>query len=149
MEEKQKHDGKITIYPEKPIKSKMENVSFNDIELSSRPDYKSTDLVATRYAYGTALEKLANSCSRVIALDGDTKNSTFSEFIKKVDPSRYIECFIAEQNLVGVAIGAACRNRTIPFVSTFSAFFTRAFDQVGRKPKHLLNVYRDFIQKMF
>lgn len=43
---------------------------------------------------------------------------------------RYIECFIAEQNLVGVAIGAGCRNRTIPYVSTFAAFFTRAFDQL-------------------
>lgn len=46
-------------------------------------------------------------------------------------PDRYIECFIAEQNLVGVAIGAACRNRTVPFVSTFAAFFTRTFDQVS------------------
>ncbi|XP_026677964.1 transketolase-like protein 2 [Diaphorina citri] len=45
-------------------------------------------------------------------------------------PDRYIECFIAEQNLVGVAIGAACRNRTVPFVSTFAAFFTRTFDQI-------------------
>lgn len=44
--------------------------------------------------------------------------------------SRYIECFIAEQNLVGVGIGAACRDRTVAFVSTFAAFFTRAFDQL-------------------
>lgn len=49
----------------------------------------------------------------------------------QVDPSRYIECFIAEQNLVGVAIGAACRDRTVAFVSTFATFFTRAFDQVS------------------
>ncbi|KAG8333816.1 hypothetical protein J6590_102643 [Homalodisca vitripennis] len=41
----------------------------------------------------------------------------------------YIECYIAEQNLVGVAIGAACRDRTIAFASTFATFFTRAFDQ--------------------
>jgi transketolase C-terminal domain/subunit len=46
-------------------------------------------------------------------------------------PDRYIECFIAEQNLVGVAIGATCRDRTIAFVSTFATFFTRAFDQVN------------------
>lgn len=51
-------------------------------------------------------------------------------FFLKVSPERYIECFIAEQNLVGVAIGAGCRNRTIPYVSTFAAFFTRAFDQL-------------------
>lgn len=48
----------------------------------------------------------------------------------QVSAERYIECFIAEQNLVGVAIGAGCRGRTIPYVSTFAAFFTRAFDQL-------------------
>lgn len=48
----------------------------------------------------------------------------------QVSPDRYIECFIAEQNLVSIAIGAGCRGRTVPFVSTFAAFFTRAFDQV-------------------
>jgi len=45
-------------------------------------------------------------------------------------PERHIECFIAEQNMVGIAIGTACRDRTISFVSTFATFFTRAFDQV-------------------
>ncbi|CAH1979391.1 unnamed protein product [Acanthoscelides obtectus] len=58
------------------------------------------------------------------------KNSTFSEKMKKVDASRHIECFIAEQSLVGTAIGAACRDRTVPFVSTFACFLTRAFDQI-------------------
>lgn len=58
------------------------------------------------------------------------KNSTFSEKLKKYDPTRYIECFIAEQNLVGVAIGATCRDRTVAFVSTFATFLTRAFDQI-------------------
>jgi transketolase len=47
-----------------------------------------------------------------------------------VSPERYVECFIAEQNLVGVAIGAACRDRTVAFVSTFAVFLTRAFDQI-------------------
>ena len=45
-------------------------------------------------------------------------------------PDRYVECFIAEQNLVGVAIGCATRGRTVAFVSTFAAFLTRAFDQI-------------------
>jgi transketolase len=76
------------------------------------------------------LFQLARNNARVIALDGDTKNSTYAEKIKTIDPERFIESFIAEQNMVGVAIGAACRDRTIPFVSTFAAFFTRAFDQV-------------------
>lgn len=76
------------------------------------------------------LFQLAKNNSRVIALDGDTKNSTYAEKIKTVDPSRFIEGFIAEQNVVGVAIGAACRDRTVAFVSAFATFFTRAFDQV-------------------
>jgi len=63
-------------------------------------------------------------------LDGDTKNSTFSDKVLKNTPKQYVECFIAEQNLVGVAIGAACRDRTITFASTFACFFTRAFDQL-------------------
>lgn len=105
-------------------------VDISNVRLSSAPAYKKGDMVATRLAYGTALFKLAENNSRVIGLDGDTKNSTYSEKIKKVSADRYIECFIAEQNLVGVAIGAGCRDRTIPFVSTFAAFFTRAFDQL-------------------
>lgn len=61
------------------------------------------------------------------------KNSTFSEQMKKYNTNNYIECYIAEQNLVGVAIGAACRDRSVAFVSTFAAFLVRAFDQVGRE----------------
>lgn len=74
--------------------------------------------------------KLGKTNPRVLAFDGDTKNSTFSETYKKAFPDRYIECFIAEQNLIGVGIGAGCRGRAIPFVSTFAAFFSRAFDQL-------------------
>lgn len=71
--------------------------------------------VATRQAYGTALAKLGDACPRIIGLDGDTKNSTFSEKLFKKHPEQFIECFIAEQNLVGVAIGLQCRDRAIPF----------------------------------
>lgn len=56
--------------------------------------------MATRQAYGVALKKLGQASRRVVALDGDTKNSTFSETFKKAFPDRYIECFIAEQNMV-------------------------------------------------
>ena len=66
----------------------------------------------------------------MVALDGDMKNSTFSQELLKVDPSRYIECFICEQNMLGVGIGVACRNRTVAFASTFAAFLTRGFDNL-------------------
>jgi transketolase len=87
------------------------------------------DSVATREAYGDALVKLGEKNDRIIALDGDTKNSTFSEKLLKARPDRFLEMFIAEQNMVGVAAGMAARGM-IPFVSTFAAFLTRAFDQV-------------------
>ena len=58
------------------------------------------------------------------------KNSTFSQNVLKVDKDKYIECFICEQNLIGVGIGVSCRDRTIAFVSTFAAFLTRAFDNL-------------------
>ncbi|KAK7605379.1 hypothetical protein V9T40_007237 [Parthenolecanium corni] len=113
--------------PEAPFPPALPAAS---VKLSTPPAYKKGEKVATRLAYGTALAKVAASNERIIGLDGDTKNSTFSDKIKKSFPERYIECFIAEQNLVGVAIGAACRDRTIPFVSTFATFFSRAFDQI-------------------
>lgn len=59
-------------------------VDIDDVRLSSPPAYKLGDMVATRLAYGTALAKLAEHNPRVIALDGDTKNSTYSDKIKKV-----------------------------------------------------------------
>ena len=58
------------------------------------------------------------------------KNSTFSQEMLKVDPNRYIECFICEQNMLGVGIGVACRDRSVAFASTFAAFLTRGFDNL-------------------
>ncbi|KAL3289890.1 hypothetical protein HHI36_023279 [Cryptolaemus montrouzieri] len=125
-----KNSGPSQIHPLKPIKDDAPAVDITNIKLASPPSYKVGESIATRSAYGTALVKLAKTNPRVIALDGDMKNSTFSENLKKYDPARYIECFIAEQSLVGTAIGAACRDRTVAFVSTFATFFTRAFDQI-------------------
>ncbi|XP_011307018.1 transketolase-like protein 2 isoform X1 [Fopius arisanus] len=125
-----KNHGPLGLHPQKPLVEDAPVVSISNIKLQTPPAYKSTDQVATRLAYGTALAKIAQNNSRVIALDGDTKNSTFADKIKAVDPARFVECFIAEQNLVGVATGAACRDRTVAFVSAFATFFTRAFDQI-------------------
>merc|ERR1712106_264309 len=100
------------------------------ITLAEPPAYNLGDKLVTRQAYGSALAKLAQNHPRVIALDGDMKNSTFSQTILKVDPTRYIECFICEQNMLGVGIGAACRDRTVAFASTFAAFLSRGFDNL-------------------
>jgi transketolase len=93
------------------------------------PDYKLGEKVATRAAYGTALAKLGASNPLIVALDGDTKNSTFAEKFLAAHKDRYFESFIAEQNMVGAAVGLAACGK-IPFVSTFAAFLTRAFDHI-------------------
>lgn len=124
------NSGPSILHPQKPLHEDAPKVDIGNIKLSEKPAYKLGEKIATRFAYGTALVKIGKNNSRVIALDGDTKNSTYSDALKKVFPDRYIECFIAEQNLVGVAIGAACRDRTVAFASTFATFFTRAFDQI-------------------
>lgn len=125
-----KNPGNLQLHPQKPLVDDAPIVDISNIALAFPPNYKLGEQVATRVAYGTALAKVAKNNARVIALDGDTKNSTYAEKIKVVDPDRFIEGFIAEQNVVGVAIGAACRDRTVPFVSAFATFFTRAFDQI-------------------
>ena len=93
------------------------------------PNYKSDQVMATREAYGFALEKLAEVSPKVVAIDGDVKNSTFSETIEKADPKRLIEGYIAEQNMVGLALGLQAQG-VIPFVATFACFLSRAYDQV-------------------
>ncbi|XP_023570474.1 transketolase-like protein 2 isoform X2 [Octodon degus] len=118
-----------TLTPKAPTEDSPQ-INISNIKMTSLPTYKVGEKIATRKAYGMALAKLGLSCERVIALDGDTKNSTFSELFKKDHPERFIECFIAEQNMVSVALGCAARDRTIAFVSTFAAFLTRAFDQI-------------------
>jgi transketolase len=92
------------------------------------PNYKLGETVATRVAYGTALAKIGAD-PRVVAADGDTKNSTYAQKFKDAFPDRYVECFIAEQNLVGVGVGMGTRGK-IPFVSTFACFLSRAYDQI-------------------
>merc|ERR1711970_344689 len=106
------------------------DVTLAGATLAGPPAYNLGDKVATREAYGNALAKLAQGHNRVVALDGDMKNSTFSQNLIKVDKDRFIECFICEQNLIGVGIGVACRDRTIAFASTFACFLTRAFDNL-------------------
>jgi transketolase len=91
--------------------------------------YKPGDLVATREAFGNALARIGESDLRVVAMDGDTKNSTYTEKFYKKFPQCFTECFIAEQCMVGVATGFGTRGK-VPFAATFAAFFTRAFDQI-------------------
>jgi len=91
------------------------------------PAYKLGEQVATREAYGAALAKLGEADPRIVALDADVKNSTFSDKFEKALPDRFYENFIAEQVMIGAAMGLAARG-AIPFPSTFACFLTRAAD---------------------
>ncbi len=83
--------------------------------------------VATRQAYGEALQGLGAMRDDVVALDGEVSNSTRSELFRDSFPDRFFEMFIAEQQMVAAAVGMQVR-RWLPFASTFAAFLTRAYD---------------------
>jgi transketolase len=111
------------------------------VEPRLEPAYTLGQEVATREAYGTALAKLAKSCPQVVAIDGDTKNSTFSERFKEAAPERFAEGYIAEQNMIGAALGMASEGK-IPFASSFACFMSRAYDFIRMaaysRPAHLV-----------
>ncbi len=92
-----------------------------------KPPYALNSGVATRQACGAALAEVGKLDSRVVVLDGDVKNSTHTEDFQKACPDRFFQMYIAEQNMVGAAMGFAAKGK-IPFASTFACFFTRAAD---------------------
>jgi len=126
----------FTIEPPPELARREEKSS----EMPSLRDFmKKTDMesllqsgsMATRRAYGIALRALGQSSSRVVVLDADVSNSTFAEMFKK-DPecaSRFVECKIAEQNMISVGAGMAAAGK-VAFCSTFAKFVTRAYDQI-------------------
>jgi transketolase len=91
--------------------------------------YSGDKPVATRHAYGSALVRIFPRFPDMAVLDGEVSNSTFAELFKETHKERFFEMFIAEQNMVGAALGLSARGK-IPFVSTFAAFLTRAYDQI-------------------
>jgi transketolase len=93
------------------------------------PNYKLGEQWATRQAYGVALAKLGEVNDKVIAVDGDVKNSTFTETLQKAYSDRLIQGYIAEQNMVSVGVGLVAQG-LVPFVTTFACFLARAYDQV-------------------
>ncbi|KAF0988691.1 hypothetical protein HZS_2333, partial [Henneguya salminicola] len=104
--------------------------SYPAIKLSEAPTYRLGSVVATRMACGSALVKLGKDCPRVVVCDADVKNSTFTDKFKASFPERFVDCYIAEQQLVAVATALSTRHRHITFISTFAAFLSRAHDQL-------------------
>jgi transketolase len=98
-------------------------------EMAAPIDYPKDKAVPTRNAYGNALKRIYPGFPNLVSLDGEVSNSTRAEYFQKEHPERFFEMYIAEQNMVGAALGLSRRGK-IPFVSTFAAFFSRAFDQI-------------------
>jgi transketolase len=113
----------------KVLKPKVRTLAKVKSKTVPQPQYEKGSNVATRKTYGDALTRILPAYPEAIVLDAETSNSTYSAKARDVDPQRYFEIYIAEQNMVGIAIGLS-RVGKIPFVSTFAAFLSRAFDQI-------------------
>ncbi len=123
----------------RPARRKVEGALPDFVAEMPAPPYDLGDLVATREAFGTALVALGGIDPRIVALDADVKNSTFSERFEKVYPERFYQMFIAEQALIGVSMGLASQG-AIPFPSTFACFLERASDFVRMAGISELNI---------
>ena len=121
--------------PELPSPTKCEIDNTKQIIKLNLEDDKNSSLfdndkkIATRKSFGYALASLGKQSTQIFALDGDVKNSTYTEIFEKENPKNFIQCFIAEQAMISVTTGLELRNK-IPFAATFGAFFTRAHDQI-------------------
>ncbi len=119
-------DAKVRGQLLKPDDMRPERMRPEEVEA---PAYIKDELTATRKAYGNALKRIYPAYPDIVVLDAEVSNSTYSEIFKKEYPERFFEMFIAEQNMAGAAVGLSNRGK-IPFVSTFAAFFSRAYDQI-------------------
>ncbi|HYS82917.1 MAG TPA: transketolase [Anaeromyxobacteraceae bacterium] len=117
----------LTVEPRKPRAASPPRAAQDGA--FAPPRYEVGAKVATREAFGDALKALGAARRDVVALDGEVSNSTFSDRLRKVDPARFFEIYIAEQQLVSAAVGMQVLGLR-PFAVTFAAFFTRAYDQI-------------------
>ncbi|MGE0082727.1 MAG: transketolase, partial [Thiohalomonadaceae bacterium] len=105
------------------------------------PAYQPGQEVATREAFGMALRKLGDSHGRLVVLDGDVGNSTHTEMFAERHPERFFQGYIAEQNMVGTALGLAASG-FVPCAATFACFLSRAYDFIRMaghsRPQHLV-----------
>lgn len=101
-----------------------------NIILNTKIGSDDIEQVPTRNGYGEALLELGEKDERIVVLTGDLAESTrVLEFAKRF-PGRFIECGVAEQNMMGVAAGLALTGK-IPFISSYAVFSPgRSWDQL-------------------
>jgi transketolase len=117
----------LVITPPQPVAS--QSTTQDTPNESEQPSYQVGDTVATRSAFGDALAALGSNDPRIVVLDSEVANSTYTERFGKAHSDRFFEMYIAEQQMVSAALGMFTFGFT-PFASTFAAFFTRAYDQI-------------------
>lgn len=118
---------KISVNP--PEKSRKVSKKKKSKKKIKPLNFRLHQLVATREAYGIALEHLAAKDNKIMVLDAEVSNSTFSEMVKKSEPSDFIEAYVAEQNMIGMALGLSIKGYHV-YASSFAAFLSRAHDQI-------------------
>jgi transketolase len=92
-----------------------------------RPSFPVGSDAATRDGFGAALEALGDANPDVVVVDGEVADSTRTAAFRKAFPNRFFECYIAEQQMIGAAVGLQSQG-WIPYAATFAAFLTRAHD---------------------
>lgn len=86
--------------------------------------------IATRESFGKALCELAKTHSDIVVLDADLSAATKTDIFAKEYPDKFIDCGIAECNMIGVAAGLAAAGK-VPFAASFAMFATgRAYEQI-------------------
>ncbi len=95
----------------------------------SLPTYELGTKEATRKAFGDALVALGRANGKIVAIDGEVGNSTYTEDFAKALPDRFVQAYIAEQQMIATAVGLQVRGWK-PFAATFAAFLSRAYDFV-------------------
>lgn len=117
----------VDFQPSNFIEAKIPVVSRGKYSITT--NYKIGEMVATREAFGRALVKLGEQNEQMVVLDGDVKNSTFTIYFFNRFPERSLQCYIAEQNMVGAAVGLQTHGFDV-FLSSFACFLSRAYDQI-------------------
>jgi len=128
----------IRIIPAAPEESATAH-TFPNAELKL-PTYEKGAKVATRKAYGDALAALGAADGAVVALDGEVGNSTYTETFADKFPERFFQMYIAEQQMIGAAVGMQVRGWK-PFSATFAAFMSRAYDFIRMAAVSQANLY--------
>jgi transketolase len=128
----------IRLSPQAPDEeSKPHTFEGGELKL---PAYELGTKVATRKAYGDALAALGAADGRVVALDGEVGNSTYTETFANKFPERFFQMYIAEQQMIGTAVGMQVRGWK-PFGATFAAFLSRGYDFIRMAAVSRANLY--------